>query len=199
MANLLSLISPSGVRGSSRQNMFYSKPSTQFKVSWGQKGWRQLSARILSKHTPGLTFVPSPNFILKSVGTLPCLHNQYFWNFDRQVVNVLTHSVLWNETLIPLGCAQATHGTMASFRELYFCCLGKHNQTETDFKTNFLLMKGENFITSYCIVLTFKSAKIWQLVKEILVFWSIGYILFMGDDSKYKVDNSDNRWVLDSE
>ena len=67
-------------------------------------------------------------------------------------------------------------GPHSATRELYFCCLGKHSQTETGFETNFLPTKGENLITSYCIVLMFRSAKIWWLVKEILVSWSIGCI-----------------------
>ena len=47
--------------------------------------------------------------------------------------------------------------------------LGKYSETETGFKENFLAMKGENSITSYCVVVTFKSAKIEWQVKEILV------------------------------
>ena len=39
-----------------------------------------------------------------------------------------------------------------SLHELCFCYLEKHSQTETSFKTNFLPMKGENSITSYCVV-----------------------------------------------
>ena len=59
----------------------------------------------------------------------------------------------------------------------YFGCLGKHSQTETGFKTNFLPMKGQN---SYCIVLTFKSEKILWLVKEILVSKALGiYFLWI--------------------
>ena len=50
-------------------------------------------------------------------------------------------------------------GMRPSLNELYFCCLGKRSQAETSFKTNFLPMKGENLITSYCSVLTFKLAK----------------------------------------
>ena len=83
---------------------------------------------------------------------------------------------------------------------LTFVVLEKHSQSETGFKTNFLPMKGENSITSYCVVLKFKSAKIEQLVKEILVSEAlIGYILFMDYDSEHKVDDSDNGCVLDSE
>ena len=48
-------------------------------------------------------------------------------------------------------------------------CLRKHSQTETGFKTNFLPMKKENSNTSYCVILTLKSAKIRWLVKEMLV------------------------------
>ena len=95
-------------------------------------------------------------------------------------------------------CSRASR-TRASFRKLYFCCLEKHCQTETGFKINCLPTKGDNSITSYCIVLTFILAEIWWLVKEILVFWSIGYILFMDYDSKHKVDDLDDGWVLDSE
>ena len=47
-----------------------------------------------------------------------------------------------------------------------------NSQTETGFKMNFLEMNGENSITAYCIVLTFKLAKTWWLVKEVSVFWS---------------------------
>ena len=35
----------------------------------------------------------------------------------------------------------------------------ENSQTETGFTTNFLPMKGENLITSYGVVLTFRSAK----------------------------------------
>ena len=64
---------------------------------------------------------------------------------------------------------------------------------------NTLLMQGEISITSYCIVLTFKSVKMRWLVKEILIFLSIGYMLFMDNDSEHKVDDSDDGQVLDSE
>ena len=77
-----------------------------------------------------------------------------------------------------------------------FVVLGKHSQTETGFKTNFLPMKGENSITFYCIVLALKSAKIWSLVKEILASEALG---IMDYDSEHKVDDLDNGWVLDSE
>ena len=45
-------------------------------------------------------------------------------------------------------CAHATRGTRPSFRTLYFCCLGKHDQTETGFETSFLPMKRDNSVTS---------------------------------------------------
>ena len=61
-------------------------------------------------------------------------------------------------------------GMRPSFRKLCFCCLGKQSQTETGFKMNFLLMKGENPITSYCAVLVFKLMKMQWLLKDILVF-----------------------------
>ena len=81
-----------------------------------------------------------------------------------------------------------------------FVVLENTAKTETGFKTNFLLMKNENSITSYCVVLMFKSSKIQLLIKEILVFWSIGsYILFMDDDSENKTDDSDDGLVFDSE
>ena len=117
-----------------------------------------------------------------------------FW----ETISLLTHSVLWNEGLVPQGCAPATHRTRASFHELYCRCLGKHSQTETSFKTNILLMKGDNSVTSYCVVLMFKLAEIWWLFKEIFVFWSIGYMLCVDADSEYTVDDSDDGWVLDS-
>ena len=100
-----------------------------------------------------------------------------------------TYSVLWNEALVPHGCVHAAGGMKPSFRELYFCHLWKRSQTETGFKTNFLPMKGENSITSFCVVLTFKWAKIWCLVKEILVFCRIWSILFMDDVSEHKIDD----------
>ena len=117
----------------------------------------------------------------------------------RMKVSNLIHSVPWNEAFVPCGYARAAHGTRTSFCKLYFCCLGKHSQTETGFKTDFIQMKGVSSIPSYCVVLTFKSAKIWWLVKEIFVFWSIGYIRFTHDDSEHEVDDSEDGWVLDSE
>ena len=65
---------------------------------------------------------------------------------------LLTRSVLRNVGLLPHGCDHAARRTRASFCELYCHCLGKHSQTETGFKTNFLPMKGENSTTSYCAV-----------------------------------------------
>ena len=98
------------------------------------------------------------------------------------------------------------HGTRPSFltvvleptaeQGLHSCCLGKHSQTETGFKMNFLPMKGENFITSCCVILTIKSAKIQWLGKEILVLWSIGHRLFPDDDSMHKVDDLDDGWCF---
>ena len=79
------------------------------------------------------------------------------------------------------------------------CCLGKHSQTETGFKTNCLPMNGENCITSYCVVLSFKSAKLRWLVKKKRVFYSIGCILFMDDDTERKVDDVDDGGGLDFE
>ena len=49
-------------------------------------------------------------------------------------------------------------------------------------------MKGENSVTSCCVMLMFKLAKIRWLVKEILVLFKIGYSLFIDDDSKPEVD-----------
>ena len=101
----------------------------------------------------------------------------------------LAHPVPQNEALVPSSCAPAARRTRASFHELYFCCLGKHSKTETGFKMNFLPMKRENSNSSYCVVLTFKAVKIQWLVKEILVFWSPGHILFMDHDSEHEVDD----------
>ena len=114
------------------------------------------------------------------------------------IVNWLTHSVLWNKALVPCECAHAALRRRPSFHEPYFCCLGKLSQAETSFKMNSHLMKGESSITSYCIVLTFKSVKIWWLVKEILVFFlALDVYFFMADDSEEKVDDLDDAWVLD--
>ena len=101
--------------------------------------------------------------------------------------------------LVPCGCAHATHGTRASFHELYCRCLGKHSQTETGFKTNFLPIKEENSITSYCADLMLKLVKIQWLAKETLFFEALDVYFFMDDDSEHKVDDSDDGRVLDSE
>ena len=101
------------------------------------------------------------------------------------------HSVPRYKALFPCGCA---HTALALFCKLCFCFLGKQPNWNR-FQTNFFLMKEENFITSYCIMLTFKPAKLWWLVKETLVFLSIGYILFIDEDSHRKADDSDNGWV----
>ena len=55
-----------------------------------------------------------------------------------------------------------------------FGVLEKHSHTETTFKMNGLLIKGENSNTSYCIVLMFKSAKMRWQVKEVLVSEALG-------------------------
>ena len=120
-------------------------------------------------------------------------------DIDILIILSLTGSIGQNEALVPHGHAQAIRGTRPSFYRLYCCWLGKHSQIETSFKTNFLSMKGENSITSYCIVLMYKLAKIWWLIIEIWVFWSIWYMLYMDDDSEHNVDDSDDGWVLDSE
>ena len=54
----------------------------------------------------------------------------------------LTHSVLWNKALIPHSCAHTASRTRPSFHKLYFCCLGKHNQTETSFKNKLPAIEG---------------------------------------------------------
>ena len=96
------------------------------------------------------------------------------WFTTELRCELLTHSIPQNEALVPHSCAPATCGTRPSFREFCLRHLGKHSQTKTSFETNFLPMKGENSITSYCIVLMFKLAKIWRLVKEILVSEALG-------------------------
>ena len=116
-----------------------------------------------------------------------------------------THSVPHNEVLVLHGCAHAACGAKPSFWKLSICCLGKHSQSETDYKTNFLLMKGENSTTSYCIVWMFKLAKILWLVKKKKTpkqkkfFWRVGYRLFLNGDSEHKFDDSDDGLVLGSE
>ena len=96
----------------------------------------------------------------------------------QEVSSFFKHSVPWNKSLVPHGCAHAARRLRALFCKLYCHCLGKHSQTETSFKTNFLPMKGENSITSYCVVLTFKSVETQWLFEEIWVYWSIWYGLF---------------------
>ena len=67
-----------------------------------------------------------------------------------------------------------------SFCEFCFCCLGRHSQTEIGFNTNFLPMTEENSITAYCVVLTFKLARMQWLVKEIFVSKALGtYFLWI--------------------
>ena len=150
------------------------------------------------KHCMVLTFNKE---ILYSMLCAECLWQSGNWhsgdNFRMKFS--LTHSVPQNEGLIPRSCAHATRGVRPSFCELYCHCLRKHSQTEIGFKTNVLLMKGENSTTSFCIVLTFKSMEIHWLFKKILVFWSIGYRLYMDVDSEHKVADSDDGWLLDSE
>ena len=97
---------------------------------------------------------------------------------------VKTHSLPRNETLVPPAL---------------FLLSWKTQPNQSRFQTNFLPMKEENPTTSYCVVLTLKSAKMRWLVKEMLVFWRIGDRLFMDDDSEHKVVGSDDVWVFDSE
>lgn len=47
-----------------------------------------------------------------------------FWSFLFHYL--LTHSVPQSKALVPRGCAHAACETRPSFRELYFCCVGKH-------------------------------------------------------------------------
>ena len=75
--------------------------------------------------------------------------------------------VLRNEALVPSGYVPAGHRMSPSFHRLFFF-LAKHNQAETGFKKNCCLMKGENSITSFCVGLMFKSAKIQWLGTEIV-------------------------------
>ena len=96
-------------------------------------------------------------------GELSRPHNSCFLHY-------IARSVKRNEGFVPRGCGHAARGSRPSFPALYCRCLGKHSQTETGFKTNFLPMKGENSTTSYCAVSTFKTAEIRWLFKEILVF-----------------------------
>ena len=59
-------------------------------------------------------------------------------------------------------------------------------------------MKEENY---HCLLRCFdvQISKIMMASQKILVFYSIGCILFMDDDTERKVDDSDVGWVLDSE
>ena len=86
-------------------------------------------------------------------------HQKHRTSMSVSMGDKSTHSVLPNEALVPRGCMHSACRTRPSFHELYFCCHGKHSQTETGFKMNFLPVKGENFTTSYCIVLTFRLVK----------------------------------------
>ena len=60
-------------------------------------------------------------------------------------------------------------------------------------------MKGENSITCYYIVLMFKLAKIQCSQRNISFLKHWIYFFLMDDDSKHKVDDSDDGWMLDSE
>ena len=39
------------------------------------------------------------------------------------------------DAFVPHSCARDACGTSPLFHKLYFCCLGKHSQSETSFKT----------------------------------------------------------------
>ena len=95
---------------------------------------------------------------------------QAAWASRAAMLEGLTHLVPRNKALILQGRAHAAKRNEAPVLQTQLCCLGKHSQTETRFKMNFLPMKGQNSITSYCIVLIFKLARMQWLVKEILFF-----------------------------
>ena len=70
-------------------------------------------------------------------GENPSATSIFLWLCRSQfALCILPHSVPQNKALVPRGCAHAARGTRPSFHKLYFCCLGKHNQTETSFRTN---------------------------------------------------------------
>ena len=77
------------------------------------------------------------------------------WSWDR-----LTHSVPQNEALVPCGCAHTARGMRPLFRRLYCCCLGKIQPKWNWYQHELTSDEGRDSITFYCVVLTFKSAKI---------------------------------------
>ena len=107
--------------------------------------------------------------LLNSVPHVPRRHFSSCSSSFLTTLKLCLINVPRNEAIVLRDYAPAARGTRPSFRELDFCCLGNYSNTETCFKTNFLPMKRVNSITSYCVVLTFESAKIRWLVREILV------------------------------
>ena len=103
-----------------------------------------------------------------------------------------THSVPRNEAVVLHGCAHATRGRRPSFHKLYFFRSGKHNQTETSFKTNVPSYEGRELyhFQLHCVAV--------QIGENIMAFWSVRCRLFVNDESKHKVNNVDDGWVLDS-
>ena len=117
--------------------------------------------KSLHSHTKNLNnrmaiFMPIHACVQKE-GESPSATSIFLWLCCSQFAFcILPHSVPRNKALVSRGFAHAAPGMSPSFQKLYFCCLGKHNQTETHFKTNFPLMQGENSVTSCCIVLAFR-------------------------------------------
>ena len=109
-------------------------------------------------------------FVIKTVANLK--QNVYSFSLTSstcwrktilKMLVYLTHSVPRNKPLAVVLTRpekQGPHSAGSTFVLL---------KNTASFKTDFLPMKGENSITSYCAVLTFKSAKIQWLVKETLV------------------------------
>ena len=62
----------------------------------------------------------------------------------------LLYSVPRSEALVSRDCAHTARATRPLFCKLYFCCLGKHSQTETGFKNE--LPSVENRETFYFLL-----------------------------------------------
>ena len=60
-------------------------------------------------------------------------------------------------------------------------------------------MKGVNSYHLLRYSFNIQISKTMMASQSSISFGSIGYILYMDDDSEHKVDDSDDGWVLDSE
>ena len=98
------------------------------------------------------------------------------------------------EWVCPHGCAYGACRTRACSANFIFVVL-ENGQTEDRFPSD----EGRELCYFLCVVFTFLLATIQWLVKEILIFWSIGYEYLMDDDSiKVMPRMMDGCWILNT-